>query len=124
MVTIEGSPSAATITGKTFTDLNLGRVDIVTGPFQGVLSDVLEQYAPADYFFNDGHHEEEAVYRYFEQALPYLSRQAIVVFDDINWSKSMKRSWRYIKKHQSVLDTVSLGTMGIALVEGGATQTT
>jgi len=66
-----------------------------------------------DYVFIDGHHNEQATINYFELLLPHLSPGATVVFDDISWSKGMKRSWEKICRHSAVAFAVDLKMLGI-----------
>ena len=116
LVTMEGSPEVAKLAQETFDTLQLGNVKEVCGPFHKTLDAVLAAARPIDYFFNDGHHDRDAVLRYFEQAMPYLASNAVVVFDDISWSPGMREAWRAIEDDQRVAATIDLGTMGIALM--------
>jgi predicted O-methyltransferase YrrM len=77
---------------------------------------------PIDFFFNDGHHDQHAVIRYFEEAMPYLSDGAVIVFDDITWSKGMKAAWSAIESDSRVSASIDLGIMGIALVKAPLTK--
>jgi len=116
LLTLEGSPEIAEIANETLEGLSLQNVSIVTGPFHETLKGVLESAAPIDFFFNDGHHDHDAVIQYFNDALPYLSDDAIVVFDDISWSSGMRKAWAEIEEHQRVAASIKFRTIGIALV--------
>ena len=50
----------------------------------------------------DGHHDEQATIAYFEKFIPYLSKNSIIVFDDISWSDGMRRAWNTIEKNEMV----------------------
>ena len=82
--TLEGSAALASLAEETFELLGVENTTVVPGPFRETLVDVLRAAGPVDYLFNDGHHDRDAVLEYFEKSLPYLSNQAIMVFDDIN----------------------------------------
>ncbi len=54
--------------------------------------------------------------RYFNMIKPYLSKNGIVVFDDINWSSQMRKAWKDIKKDKQVTMSIDLFFMGIVFV--------
>jgi predicted O-methyltransferase YrrM len=117
IITIEGAESLATLTEKNLQQLNLNNVHVVYGRFQDKLETVLNENKPIDYAFIDGYHDGKATIYYFEQFSPYLSEEAIIVFDDINWSRGMRKAWDYIKKNEIVKITLELKkTMGICLI--------
>jgi predicted O-methyltransferase YrrM len=107
---------------ETFDSLGLNNASVVTGPFHQTFEGVLNTSKPIDFFFNDGHHDQHAVIRYFEEAMPYLSDGAVIVFDDITWSKGMKAAWSAIESDSRVSASIDLGIMGIALVKAPLTK--
>ena len=82
----------------------------------------MQNAQPIDFFFNDGHHEHDAVLEYFEQAKPYLSTDAVVVFDDIDWSDGMQAAWNTIRKDDRVMASVDLGAIGVVVLGEGRKQ--
>lgn len=114
--TLEGSPEIANIANDTLKHLNLQNASVVTGPFHETLKGVLESSKPIDFFFNDGHHDHDAVIHYFNEALPNLSNEAVIVFDDISWSPGMRKAWTEIEDDERVTASIDLHTIGIALV--------
>jgi predicted O-methyltransferase YrrM len=116
MLTLEGSPEIAKIAKETLESLNLRNASVVSGPFHETLKGVLESSKPIDFFFNDGHHDHDAVLAYFNEALPNLSNEAVIVFDDISWSPGMRKAWIEIEADERVTASIDLQTMGIALV--------
>ncbi len=116
LLTLEGSPEIAQIAKETLESLNIQNASIVTGPFHETLKGVLESAKPIDFFFNDGHHDHDAVIQYFNEALPYLSNEAVIVFDDISWSPSMRKAWTEIEDDERVTASIDLQSIGIALV--------
>ena len=116
LLTLEGSPEIAKIAKETLENLNIQNASIVTGPFCVTLKGVLESAKPIDFFFNDGHHDHDAVIQYFNGALPYLSNEAVIVFDDISWSPSMRKAWTEIENDERVTASIDLQSIGIALV--------
>ena len=116
LTTLEGSPEIARIATETFSTLGLANAKVVAGAFHSTLSNVLEASKPIDFFFNDGHHDRDAVLRYFEQSLPYLSPNAVVAVDDITWSTGMKSAWKTLRERKQVAASVDLGKMGILIM--------
>lgn len=120
IVTLEGSPSLGSLAAENFAKLGLGNVDVVVGRFQDTLKDVLRDYRPIDYAFIDGHHAEKATLAYFEEIAPFLADKALLVFDDITWSRGMRRAWETIAADARVKVALDLRQVGICIVDSGA----
>lgn len=117
LITLEGSESFAGRAEEHFGRLGLDNVNVVVGRFQDTLGAVLEREQPIDFAFIDGHHDEKATLGYFDRIEPYLSRKAVVVFDDISWSDGMKRAWAALEKHDRIRVSVNLREVGIGIVD-------
>jgi predicted O-methyltransferase YrrM len=115
LLTLEGSPEVAIIAKETLESLNHRNASVITGTFHETLKGVLESAKPVDFFFNDGHHDHDAVIQYFNEALPYLSNKTVIVFDDISWSPGMRKAWTEIEDDERVAASIDLQTIGIAL---------
>ncbi len=116
IVTMEGATSLAAVAQKNFEDAGFDNIVSVVGRFTDVLDDVLEKHRPFDFVFIDGHHEGKATISYFEKLLPSVSRNAVLIFDDIHWSASMKEAWKQIVHHQRVKHSADLYQLGIVIV--------
>jgi predicted O-methyltransferase YrrM len=116
IVTLEGSPEVARLAQETLDLLEIRNASIVTGPFHQTLAGVLEKSRPVDFFFNDGHHDHDAVIRYFNESMPYLADDAVVVFDDISWSIGMRKAWHEIEEDSRVWASIDLESIGVALI--------
>lgn len=116
LVTLEGSPEIAKIAKETLENLNYQNTSVITGEFTETLNETLKSSSPIDFFFNDGHHDHDAVIQYFNEALPYLSDQAIIIFDDISWSTGMKKAWREIENDERVNVSIDFQSIGIVLI--------
>lgn len=114
--TLEGSPENARIGRETLDSLGLRNAHVVMGPFHETLRGVMESAKPIDFFFNDGHHDRDAVMGYFCEALPHLASDAVVVFDDISWSPGMREAWVEITRHDRVRLSIDLGLIGVVLI--------
>lgn len=84
MWTIDGHRPSSEVAGEVFARVGVD-VDRVVGGFDKVLAAVLTDAAPVDLLHVDGHHQEQATLHYLDVALPYLSDDAVVLFDDIRW---------------------------------------
>lgn len=116
IVTLEGAESLASLAGKNFDMLGLDNVVVVVGRFQDTLGKVLREHGPVDFAFIDGHHDEKATLVYFDQIHPFLSDNALLVFDDIAWSRGMKRAWNTIVQDRRIMVSVDLFSVGIVIV--------
>jgi predicted O-methyltransferase YrrM len=119
--TLEGSPELTNIAKETFGILGIENASVITGPFQKTLNDLLEASNPVDFVLNDGHHDLNAVIHYFNQVMPFLSDDAVIVLDDIDWSAGMKKAWALIEEDERVSASINLGTIGIVLVKKSLT---
>lgn len=117
LITLEGSPSFVDLSRKNLQQLGIDNALVVTGRFQDNLIDVLENNKPIDYVFIDGHHDELATISYFEQILPYLTPQAVIVLDDINWSDGMLSAWKTIISSEIIKISVDLKEIGICVID-------
>lgn len=112
IITIEGSESIANVAAQNFSTLQVSNIQQRTGNFDEVLPVVLEQHPLLDLAYVDGNHRYEPTVRYFQQLLPALHNNSILVFDDIHWSAEMERAWEEIKNHPSVQCTVDIFFLG------------
>jgi predicted O-methyltransferase YrrM len=111
--TLEGCPNIAKIASETFAHLGLNNIKVIVGPFFKTFNNTLDDLQTIDYFFNDGHHDYEAVTKNFDLVIPYLKQQALIVIDDIEWSEGMKKAWQEISNKPHVSLALDLGTIGI-----------
>jgi len=116
LITLEGAEILADMARASFDRLQLDNISVVTGRFQDTLPKVLQQNAPVDFVFVDGHHLEEATVAYFRQIVPFLSSKALLVFDDISWSAEMRRAWETIRRDDRVKLALKLSSVGICIL--------
>jgi predicted O-methyltransferase YrrM len=111
--TLEGCPETALIAKSNFERLQINNIQIVTGDFNKTLSKTLSSLSSLDFVFFDGNHQKQATLNYFNQCLPYISSDSVLVFDDIYWSNGMQEAWEAIKRHPKVTVTIDLYAIGI-----------
>lgn len=119
IVTLEGAESLASLAKENLDALGLENATVVSGKFQDTLDMVLSKHQPIDYAFIDGHHDEEATIVYFQQIQPFLQEASIVIFDDITWSKGMRKAWEKIKENEKIKISLDLKMMGICVLDPG-----
>ena len=123
LVTIEGAQPIGSTAQETFDHIGLECVSLVCGTFRKELPDVLDGTGEIDMIFIDGHHDEQATWDYFEMVAPHLSEDALVVFDDINWSAGMARVWDRLRSDNRLIPIVDTGQFGVCIAGDGAERT-
>lgn len=117
IISLEGAPKVAELAESTLKSLNLQNGKIITGPFHQTLETAIASVETIDYFFNDGHHDGDAVRRYFDIVAPKLDNPAIIFLDDIRWSASMKSSWDDLCAAPHVCLAIDFGRTGMVLFD-------
>ena len=101
LVTLEGAPALADRAERALHDLgHAERVRVVVGPFAETLGEVVAEGPPAarfDLVFIDGHHEAAAALAYVETLAPHLAPGALVVLDDVEPGRPVRRAWRALR---------------------------
>lgn len=115
--TIEGDCNVAEIARQNMLKAKCNNIKQFIGKFQDILEDVLEEIEEVDFAFIDGHHDKEATIKYYYQIKPYLSSNAIVVFDDISWSTGMEEAWNQIKQDIDIKEYQDLKKLGICYMK-------
>lgn len=111
--TIEGDCNVAQLASQNIKKAGCSNIIQYVGKFQDILLETLNKIGKIDFAFIDGHHDKNATIKYFEQIKPYLDKNAILVFDDISWSKGMNECWEYIKKDKDIKRYEDLEKIGI-----------
>ncbi len=116
-VSLEGSPHLAAAAKQNLSEQEFGRFSIAVGKFQDTLPGLFREHGEIDFAFIDGHHDEHATVRYFEEFFPHLADKSLLVFDDINWSPGMQRAWSQLKKDPRINYTLDNYFRGICIVD-------
>lgn len=123
LVTLEGAPALADLSRLHLAELGLARrVDVVTGRFADTLPGALAS-GPFDLAFIDGHHEEEAAVGYAEAIRPHLVPGALLVLDDVEPGRPVRRAWRRLRAAHPGDTAVWLGKLGVIAVGFPQTST-
>ncbi len=123
-ITIEGSPAIAPIAEATLAAVT-DRAEVIRAPFDTGLEEALARFAreqlPIDVAFIDGHHEEAATLHYVETVIPRLSREAVVILDDIHLTPGMERAWQSLARTSGIAAAVDVGRFGLLVWNAGDT---
>jgi predicted O-methyltransferase YrrM len=113
VTTMEGSKVIAQIAKQNFTSLGIKNIHQILGNFDDTLPTFLSKSKPLNFVFIDGNHRKLPTLNYFNQLLPHLHNDSIVIFDDVHWSEEMEEAWEIIKQDERVRLTIDLFFIGI-----------
>jgi predicted O-methyltransferase YrrM len=113
LVTLEGNSQFAKIAATNMHNLNFKSFEVVDGLFIDTLPAIFDKHKTFDYVFIDGHHDRYATIEYFQLIKPHLSKNAVVIFDDINWSTGMQEAWSEIISDPGVSQVIDFYKSGI-----------
>jgi predicted O-methyltransferase YrrM len=114
--TIEGCPETAKVAQKNFQMLGAKNIASYVGEIDEILPKTLQKAGKIDLAYLDANHQYEPTLRYFEQILPALSEEAVVIFDDIHWSEGMEKAWNEICQRPEVTISLDLFSLGVVFV--------
>ena len=122
VISLEGSSALAKIAQLNLEKLQLANSDIIIGEFGGTLEKALNRLEKVDLVFFDGNHRYQPTMEYFHKCLDFAHEQSIFIFDDIYWSKEMKKAWEKIKANKKVTVTIDLFHLGIVFFKKDQTK--
>jgi len=99
IITLEGVPEIAAIAKEHFQKYEAENVILKTGRFSETLPQIVAAEKDLGLVFIDGHHSRKPTLEYLEMILPALSEKAIVVLDDIYYSRDMIQCWSELQQH-------------------------
>lgn len=113
IITIESNNDIFNIVKNAFEKLNFNNVHLINNTFENELQKVLENNKDIALIFIDGNHNKQATINYFKAFLPYISKDSVVILDDIYWSKGMTEAWHEIRQYKEVKLSIDLYRIGI-----------
>ena len=114
--TIEGAAAVAAVAEKNLRSLGCDNVRPVIGNFDDRIETVLDKAGGVDLAFVDGNHRLQPTLRYFNLLMSRSSGSAILIFDDIHWSREMEDAWDAIKQDPRVYCTIDLFFIGLVVL--------
>lgn len=110
--TLEGCKNTATVAQQLFDTFKIKNIEIITGNFNKTLPKIVANNH-FDLIYFDGNHQKEATLQYFKLCLKAAHNNSVFIFDDINWSKEMQKTWQIIKNHNAITVSIDLYFWGI-----------
>jgi predicted O-methyltransferase YrrM len=120
LLTLDSSPELAELARETFDRLSLYRVETRVGVLDETLGDALAEAAPLDLAYLDAGKTRAGLLRQLDLLLPQLSSGAVVVIDDIHWSREMAGAWRAIRRDRRWEPAIDLWRVGLLRRRTGA----
>lgn len=121
LITLEGADVLAARSARTLEELGLAeRGSVREGRFVDTIEKAIADLAPVGLAFIDGHHIESATVDYMNAILPLAADEAVLVFDDIDWSDGMRKAWQTAVDDERFAVTVDLRTVGLGIVSKSA----
>lgn len=117
VTTIEASVELHNFTKEQFNQRNIENVKFINNDIDTVFDTNLLDYKKFDIFYLDGNHTYEATIKYYNYIRKNLcGKKAIIVVDDINWSRAMYKAWKEISKSEQNALRVNLFQVGIVFI--------
>jgi predicted O-methyltransferase YrrM len=77
---------------------------------------------PLQLVYLDGDHRYQPTLDYVEALLPLLDTEAVLVLDDLYWSREMTRAWRALQHHPAFPLSIDLFRLGVLVKRDQARQ--
>jgi predicted O-methyltransferase YrrM len=113
---IEGDRERAAIAAQLICRCCSEPVSIHWGEMDQKLKDILPLLSPRFVAFVDGNHHYEPTVAYVRSLIARAGDDAIIVMDDIYWSRGMYRAWEEVSSWPGVGVSIDLFHMGILLL--------
>ena len=98
VTSFEGCESIADLAEQAVAQCGCTNLQIVRGNVDDTLPSYLRNAQDIDLLYMDANHTYEATLAYLDQVISRLSFRAVLIIDDIYWSREMTRVWKDMKK--------------------------
>jgi len=116
ITSIEGDANIVKYCKQNFKNLKINNINLLQSSVERFL-DNHQKNKKYDLVFIDANHTYEATIKYFNSLIPFLNQEAIVIFDDIYWSKQMTKAWFEIQENERVTVSLDLFRLGIVFLD-------
>ncbi|MFW6020091.1 MAG: O-methyltransferase [Bacteroidales bacterium] len=114
IITIEGCPGKANIAKQLFQKHQLHNITVVNDEATNYINQLNSCNYKADLVFIDADHSYSGTLDFYNLLKNITTHNSVLIFDDIYWSRGMKKAWKSIIQDKHV--SVSLATMRFGLV--------
>jgi predicted O-methyltransferase YrrM len=112
----EGNRERAAFAAQLFNRMQMEKITIHWGDIETHLEEVLQLAEGRLLAFVDANHRYDPTIRYVRSIMESTGGEAVIVMDDIYWSKGMYRAWKEIITWPGIRMSVDLFHMGILLL--------
>ncbi|MCK5135727.1 MAG: class I SAM-dependent methyltransferase [Bacteroidales bacterium] len=113
---IEGNTERAAFAAQLVCRCHLEQVSIHWGDLDRKLEEILPQLDGRFVAFVDANHSYEPTIRYVRAILEKAGDEAVIIMDDIYWSRGMSRAWKEVISWPGISVSIDLFHMGILLL--------
>ncbi len=119
VVSVEASGEKCNFARNLMEELGIRNVRIIPGTFDKELPELSRKAEEKTLWYIDGNHTSEATLKYADMILKKGNTEALLVFDDINWSEGMYSAWTKLMEDERITVSADLFFMGILIVREG-----
>lgn len=113
---IEGNTQRATFAAHLVNRCQLGPVSIHWGDMDEKLDEILPLMPGRFLAYVDGNHRHDPTVSYVRLLMERAGEEAVIVLDDIYWSRDMHRAWLEIIRWPEIRASIDLYHLGILLL--------
>ena len=114
--TIEANPERANFSSSVIKRCGLAEVKVHHGGFEQKLEEITPDVKERFVAFVDGDHRYESTVEYVKYLVSLAGDEALIIMDDIYWSKGMQRAWKEVISWPEVRVSIDMFHMGILLL--------
>ncbi len=113
---IEGCKNLSQKANENIKKLGLINIHLFTGEFNKVLDDVIALSSHPKLVYIDGDHTYQSTLNYYNYFKNKSTKNTILIFDDIYWSKGMAKAWNKIINDKTSTLTIDFFRMGVVFL--------
>jgi len=116
ITSIEGCANTLAMAEKHLAPLAHPKLNLLNNRFDGFLE---QDQSTFELIYLDGDHGAEQTWRYFENLLPKLTEDGLLLIDDIHWSKGMQNTWNRIVADPRINVSIDCYSWGMVCIRPG-----
>lgn len=109
----EGDPTLANVAEDIAKSLKLNNVSLHVGLFEETLEHALKKIGPVDLVYLDGDHREDATVTNYYKLREHMTKDSVMIVDDIRWSPGMFNAWQRIIQDDAIRVSIDAFQMAI-----------
>lgn len=117
VTSIEGCPNIFKLATHNLNQFGFNNIRLINDEFSNAIENLVSENAVFDLIFIDGNHSYDATWKYYSLLKSCHSNNAIIVIDDIFWSKGMNEVWQKIRSQKEVAASIEMFDLGIIMMD-------